>query len=246
MKASEQVVQDRVSENYETLRYHLPHSRHYHQWWLGQMCAQVEPERWMGRTLDNGCGVGTLHEYLPQAAPSIVGLDLSGGMLMKAARFASQLVQGDSQRLPFADAGFDLVMARSLLHHLPQPLDGVREMHRVLKPGGQIILADTNKSLLSSLPRRIAYRRDNFSESHANLELKEYLGWLQSCFTIERVQFFGYLAYPFGFPDMFGPLRNLRVPVAFVSALIQLDRLIASIPVIKQQSWGVMVAARKP
>ena len=245
-KSSEQAVQDRVAEHYEALRYNLPYAQHYHHWWLGQMYALADPQKWSGRILDNGCGVGTLYEFAPESASSIIGLDLSGEMLRRANRYSQQLVQGNSQQLPFVDATFDLIFARSLLHHLPEPVIGVQEMYRILKPGGQIVLADTNKSIISDNPRRIAYRRDNFSGDHANLQFSDYLGWLEQFFTVERVQFFGYLAYPFGFPDMLGPLSRVKYPVALVKALIQVDHWIATIPRIRRQSWGVMVVARKP
>lgn len=246
-KTTEQLVQDNVVENYERLRYKLPYARTYHTWWLGEMIdlASSSPDKEHQQIiLDNGCGTGFLLELIGKSKP-IFGLDLSYGMLIKAYKKNNQVIQGDSCYLPFTDNQFDIIFSRALIHHLPNPKDGLREMKRVLKIGGRVILADTNYSLLSSLPRRIAYRRENFSESHANLRHQEYLAWVRNFFTIEQIQFFGYLAYPFGFPDMMGKFRNFPYPIWLIRLLIQMDKLISQIPIVKKQSWGIMISARK-
>jgi hypothetical protein len=118
-------------------------------------------------------------------------------------------------------------------------------MNRVLKPAGQIILADTNNSIFSNLPRRIAYRRENFSSDHKNLNRKPYLAWLSHYFELDHIQYFGYFAYPFGFPDMMGPFRHIPFPRALVAALIGIDSILSTIPGIKTQSWGLIIAGTK-
>lgn len=244
MKHNEQTVQDSVAENYESLRYHLPYARRYHDWWLAAMLKLVDPPNRRGRVLDNGCGTGMLFDYVEDAR-LIVGLDLSAGMLDKARKYGVNLVQGDSLSLPYRDGEFDLVLARSLVHHLPDPEAGIREMARVLRPGGQLVLADTNYSVLSAVPRLLAYRRENFSEVHQNLHYKDYVTWLERYVDLKMVRFFGYVAYPFGFPDMMGPFARLKYPSWLVSGLIRLDNVIAAIPWIRTQSWGVMAMGIK-
>jgi SAM-dependent methyltransferase len=245
-RTNEQFVQDSVAENYEQLRYKLPYAKAYHIWWLNEMVglASLPNESHPPVILDNGCGTGFLLERLGESKLTF-GLDLSFGMLTRAYKINHRIVQGDSCNLPFADNQFDLIFSRALIHHLPDPNAGLREMKRVLKPHGQIILADTNYSLLSSLPRHIAYQRENFSEGHANLRHQEYLAWIRSFFSIEQVRFFGYLAYPFGFPDMMGKFRNIAYPIRLIRLLIQIDRLISRFPILQRQSWGIMVSARK-
>jgi SAM-dependent methyltransferase len=155
------------------------------------------------------------------------------------------VVQGDCQEVPFRSEQFDLVLARSLLHHLPDPQAGLAEIHRVLRPGGQVILSDTNYSLLSALPRRLAYRGRNFSAEHKNLHRAEYVRWFQRYFELERITYFGYIAYPFGFPDIMGPFRHIHFPTSFIKGLIVLDRVLSVLPGIRTQSWGIMLAGAK-
>ena len=244
MKPTEQAIQDRVAANYEALRYGLDYAKRYHDWWMRQMIGLASAESRRGAVLDNGCGVGALAAHLGDAR-HLVGLDLSLTMLRTAGDAPFARAQGDSTALPFASETFDLVVARSLLHHLPVLEDGVREMHRVLRPGGQVILADTNHSLLSALPRRIAYRGASFSDDHKNPKRADYLGCLRRTFQLEAVRYFGYLAYPFGFPDMMGRWRPASLPRGLLDALIRLDALLGRVPAVRAQSWGIMVAARK-
>jgi ubiquinone/menaquinone biosynthesis C-methylase UbiE len=100
--------------------------------------------------LDIGCGTGqfalTLLERYPRAR--VWGVDLSQGMLHKAGRRIAQaagrlhLVQGDSARLPFADDCFDAVTCSHSFHHYPLQERVLAEMHRVLRPGGRLLIID--------------------------------------------------------------------------------------------------------
>lgn len=95
------------------------------------------------RVLDAGCGTGYLAAGLHRARPdvTVVGADLSEGMLDRArAAGADPLVQADAGRLPFGDGAFDLVVARGVLHHLPDVAGALREWRRVLRPGGAVVL----------------------------------------------------------------------------------------------------------
>ena len=114
-------TQDHVSDFYEEQRYKRPYARIYHDWWTQKMLSFVSCK---GRVLDNGCGTGILSEAMPREGIELIGLDISHNMLQHASKRIERLVLGDSQRLPFADGAFDLVVGRSLLHHLPDPAKG--------------------------------------------------------------------------------------------------------------------------
>jgi SAM-dependent methyltransferase len=89
--------------------------------------------------LEVGCGNGAYLELI-----QAVGLDASVGMLAAArARTANPLVAGDVTRLPFAAASFDVVLAAHMLYHVEDRVGGVRELRRVLAPGG-VCIAVTN------------------------------------------------------------------------------------------------------
>lgn len=102
--------------------------------------------------LDIGCGTGTLAAMLI-ASPlpaRVVGLDYAESMAGVASRKAREahaesraaFVRADSEHLPFADASFDAVTCSNSFHHYPHQAACVREMRRVLRPGGRLMLID--------------------------------------------------------------------------------------------------------
>jgi ubiquinone/menaquinone biosynthesis C-methylase UbiE len=100
-----------------------------------------------GRALDAGCGTGRampLLRALVGPAGTVVGLDLTPEMLREAVALgraeAGPLVEADSGRLPLRDGAFDAVFAAGLVHHLPDPAAGLRELARTTRPGGRLAL----------------------------------------------------------------------------------------------------------
>lgn len=100
--------------------------------------------------LDVGCGTGVFAARIRAAFPSakVWGIDLVRGMLAKGAErwkhHAADVtpIQGDSERLPFADNSFDFVTCANSFHHYPHQDRAVAEMFRVLKPSGRILMID--------------------------------------------------------------------------------------------------------
>ncbi len=105
-----------------------------------------------GRMLDLGCGPGHLLPRLCDAVPgsTVLGIDLSNHMLERAERrrLASahaeriDLALGDAKRIDFPDATFDAVLSNTILHHIPDPRPFLAEAHRVLRPGGTLLIRD--------------------------------------------------------------------------------------------------------
>ncbi len=113
-----------------------------------------------GRVLDAGTGTGALSLALAQtvAAPLYIdGIDIAPQMLAEARRMlaaagvAARLQRHDICSLPFADNSFDLVMSAHTLEHLDSPLDGLRELVRVLRPGAPLVLVVTRPGPLAVL-----------------------------------------------------------------------------------------------
>ena len=101
--------------------------------------------------LDVGCGTGSWAAMLRGSSlpACVVGLDYSFEMCRQARAKVQQagageigLVNGDSQHLPFADESIDLITCTHSFHHYPHQAEVVREMHRVLRPGGMLLLVD--------------------------------------------------------------------------------------------------------
>jgi len=96
--------------------------------------------------LDAACGTGVVARLIaPTVGPSgmMVGIDFDPMMVEMAKRLAPEIEwrQGNLQNLPFADEFFDLVVCQQGLQFLPDRNAGVREIHRVLRAGGRIVLA---------------------------------------------------------------------------------------------------------
>ncbi len=97
----------------------------------------------LGAMLEVGCGSGALGLRLQSRFSSAfnVGLDVSHGLLLK---HPFTPVLGNGQFLPFPDARFDLVAASAALHHIHNLEFTLREIFRVLKPGGQVLFIEPN------------------------------------------------------------------------------------------------------
>lgn len=100
-------------------------------------------------SLDVACGPGLLACAFARVVRHAVGLDLTPAMLEQARKTqAGQGLknvtwqQGDVMALPYPDAHFSIVSSRFALHHLENPLGALREMTRVCKPGGRVVVAD--------------------------------------------------------------------------------------------------------
>ncbi len=101
-----------------------------------------------GRVLEIGPGPGVLLAQIAERKPFAAGLDLSAGMLRQAKRRLAQagrparLTRGDATQLPFAGESLDAVTLTFALSSIPDGPGAVREMARVLRPGGVLALVD--------------------------------------------------------------------------------------------------------
>ena len=104
-----------------------------------------------GDVLDVGCGTGENFEYLKKAA-TLTALDISSEMIEEARRRQRQLgadirlLIGDAQELPFPQARFDTVISAFSSCTFPDYATAFREMVRVTKPGGRVLLVEHGRS----------------------------------------------------------------------------------------------------
>jgi len=100
--------------------------------------------------LDAGCGTGTADSILKVCTPRITGLDMSRKSLKIASANNPELtyVHYDGSRFPFPDDHFDLCFAMCVIHHIPEPGRNpfLREVFRVVRPGGLAVIFEHNPS----------------------------------------------------------------------------------------------------
>lgn len=98
------------------------------------------------RLLDVGCGTGTFLSMVSNKFHARVsGIDISPGMIERSRELLGHRVDlrvGDSEHLPWEDKSFDIITCIASFHHYPSPELVLREMRRVLRSGGHLIIAD--------------------------------------------------------------------------------------------------------
>ena len=107
------------------------------------------------RILDVGCGTGEFERLILSEHPEqpMVGVDISEKMLSAARQknsthSSATFLRANASALPFPDNSFDLVVSASAFHYFDQPMASLREMRRVLAPGGSVVILDWCKDYL--------------------------------------------------------------------------------------------------
>ncbi|MER6032808.1 class I SAM-dependent methyltransferase [Streptomyces sp. NPDC001835] len=148
------------------------------------------------RVLDAGCGTGRALPPLRAAvgpAGVVVGVDLTPAMLQAAVRAgrdrAGRLLLADVAALPLRRGALDAVFAAGLIAHLPEPVANLRELARVVRPGGRLALFHPigRAALAARQGRRIT---PDDLRAEANLRpLLERAGWRMTSYADEEARF---------------------------------------------------------
>ena len=122
-----------------------------HRLWKRRLMNLAAPKRGE-KALDLCCGTGDIAFSFATRGADVVGLDFSEPMLAVARRRASirsgpspRFLRGDAQEIPFPEASFDIVTVGYGLRNLASWRQGLREMWRVARPGGRLLVLDFGK-----------------------------------------------------------------------------------------------------
>jgi ubiquinone/menaquinone biosynthesis C-methylase UbiE len=131
-------------------QYFVGHIRRYEEGvygnrvaWIARYLDGVEGKR----LLDAGCGIGFFSEVARAKGASVVSLDFSPSALRVYRRRRGDgpsLLAGSVEELPFADSSLDYAMAIDVIEHLYRPDRLLAELHRVVRPGGRVIVETDN------------------------------------------------------------------------------------------------------
>ena len=152
---------DTIADRYDLITRLLSYGRDQH--WKRRLieAAAIAPGE---RVLDLACGTGDLAFDAAARGAVVIGLDLTPRMVQLAqvrpentgvTANATTFIVGDMMSLPIADASIDVITTGYGLRNVPVLDDSIREMHRVLKPGGRLLSLDFNRP--ASAPLRAVY-----------------------------------------------------------------------------------------
>ena len=212
--------------------------------------------------LDLGCGAGENSVYFGKKGARCVATDYSPGMVEVALKLADAngvTIEGctaNAMALDFPDNTFDLVYASNLLHHIPDPKIALKEMHRVLKPGGKACFWDPLKhNPVINVYRRMATAVRTDDEMPLDINIVNYIKTLFSetaydTFWIATLWIF----LRFYLIERVDPnqerywkkiiIEQERLAPSY-QRLEQVDRVLKNLPFVKRLAWNLAVVATK-
>lgn len=195
-------------------------TRVWTQYVLGQAVDELDRllavrPRDFEHVLDAGCGAGLAFDLLVErfGARSVTAVDIDPEPVEQARESASgrrerfEVVQGSVEKLDIADGEIDLIFCHQTLHHVNEQQAALLEFHRVLKPGGILLLSESCRRFIHSLPVWALFRHPKGVQKSAD----EYLELLRSCgFDVAPQDVTG--TCPFWSRPDFGLLERLGRP----------------------------------
>lgn len=155
---------------------------------LQELVAQLPAERDL---VDLGCGSGALLEKILPRTGQTIGVDYSQSMLDEAGRVLGDRRSGVDLRigylehLPLADESVDIAVAHMVLHHLAEPAKALKDIRRILRPGGRCLIVD-----LSEHNRE--YMRERYADLWLGFNTDEIVRWAREAgFTESNFKYFG-------------------------------------------------------
>jgi ubiquinone/menaquinone biosynthesis C-methylase UbiE len=141
---------DEFSRSYDERR-----GRGYHKL-IDDQAAELVRRVGAGKeVLEVGCGTGLILERIAQFASRAEGVDLSPGMVDHARTRGLNVRVADATALPYEDESFDVACSFKVLAHVPKLDEALREMLRVVRPGGHIVFDIYNRRSLRYAAKRL-------------------------------------------------------------------------------------------
>ena len=110
-----------------------------------EMIVRAAGKRINGCILENGCGVGMYVEHLSPFGGTVIGLEYDFERAAEARRNSSHILNAAGESIPLPSSTLDLVLSHEVLEHVQDDHFAIREMVRVLKPGGRALIFVPNR-----------------------------------------------------------------------------------------------------
>ena len=198
--------------------------------------------------LEVGCGTGNYTTYFVNSSGEACGLDLSLGMLKRAAGKVAtgklSFIQADAEHLPFKDSAFDAVLSINTLEHLDDIPQALREMKRVTKNSGRIVVSTPSDNPIQHNLDRLynkcvglfltdhAFIPSQYGEglTHRSLTANEMLSYFRKCeIRIEGQLFMGFIE------------RKMSQIIWAHGFMEVLERILEKIPVVKSLAGVIII-----
>jgi|CXWL01.1.fsa_nt_gi SAM-dependent methyltransferase len=184
------------------------------------------------KVLEAMCGSGETTAYLLEHGADVTGLDVSDSEIEKfrsrwpdAKGVCSSIFETN-----FEDGSWDCIVVVGGLHHLhPHLSDAIREMHRILKPGGYLCFAEPHKGTIADRVRQLWYRHDDlFADNEAAIDVKALKAEFSDVFESKSEVYNGNVGYLFVLNSMV-----FRIPIGvkkiYSPLMLRLEGLIEKV-----------------
>ncbi len=193
------------------------------------LIRQTVPIKQGNVVLDAGCGLGLYMDRFRALGAQVHGVDIDRERVARAQSLGLNVAVGSAERLPFADACVDVVWSHEVLEHLHDDAAAVREAHRVLRPGGYMVIYAPNRGypfethgiywpgryrfgnipLVNYLPARWRDRLCPHVRAYRRQELARLFAGLDVEVIVQRIVFAGYDNIVARWPGLGRLLRQL-------------------------------------
>ncbi len=193
--------------------------------------------------LDYGCGIGqSLQEVIKFNPKKIFGIDISEVSIQKAkdtiqkSNSNVELLVDNCEKTKFNDSTFDIIYGSGILHHLDISLC-LKEMHRILKPGGRFLFIEP----LGTNPMINFYRKltPNSRSKDEHPLINDDFELIKSNFNKLQIKYYGFFTLIF-FPLYTTPKKSFNFKI-----LKKIDQFLFKFDIFKKFAWSVLIIAEK-
>jgi ubiquinone/menaquinone biosynthesis C-methylase UbiE len=138
-------LEKKIAKRFDNLEHWFPDTYNRHDFRIRYILKSIDNIK-NAKILDVGCGKGGMVRILSKLGAQVHGIDISKELLKEAKKIPLATIKiGSATDIPYPDDTFDYVISNEVIEHVPSTEKAIKEMSRVVKKGGKIILIDKNR-----------------------------------------------------------------------------------------------------
>jgi len=222
----------------------------YHKYWNRILLERTSGTR-TSLILDCGCGIATTCKLLAEDHDSVFGFDLRFDALKSAPGENNniKIITSDAHAIGFKDESFDIVICKGTLHHLAEPHKAIKEIYRILKKEGTLLISEPCRD--NFIWRNIGLIYTKYSKHFDSRHRLFYAGELmemlsQNGFKIQKTRYLGIIAFPLcALAYLFPVMKFIPFNDYVTRVLIKIDEKIIRALFIKKFHWHIIIRSQK-